>query len=345
LDKVIERLKKLKETRAASNDSAACTSNIIEVKVREVSKAVLPLDDANVNSNVLEAREDSETATVNATNDVLGEANVQVDKGSDAFIEDEQNGVEREEKLLGLNKEVLEEANVHVDKGSDAFNKEEHNGIELKEKLSELTNNVLGEVNVQIDYGSDAFVEDKQNGIELEEILSEVTNDVLDEANVQVDNGSDAFIDNEQKGVDFQVKQSELTNNVLGEGNVQVDRGSDAFIVNEQYGVGLEEKLLELNTRMKTVTKTKGHFMIPLHESETETMRTISFGGKPNCKKSSAVKRLLGLLEVSTPKMGKKGDVSEAKNEMEGMSNCSMAVSDCLRLYASVRLVCMKDTS
>jgi hypothetical protein len=71
---------------------------------------------------------------------------------------------------------------------------------------------------------------------------------------------------------------------------------------------------------MKTVTKTKGHFMIPLHESETETMRTISFGGKPNCRKS-------------------------AKNEMEGMSNCSMAVSDCLRLYASVRLVCMIDTS
>ena len=133
--------------------------------------------------------------------------------------------------------------------------------------------------------------------------------------------------------------------NFLKEANVQVDKVSDTFIENEQYGVGLEEKLSELNTRMKTVTKTKGHFMIPLHESETETMRAISFGRKPNCKKSSAVKRLLGHLEVSTPKMGKKGDVSEAKNEMEGMSNCSMAVSDCLRLYASVRLFFMLDTS
>jgi hypothetical protein len=113
--------KKAKKIIDASDNSVATvpTSNVSKVQVNEVFEAVLPfdevrenteadlpLDNANVNSNVLKVWEDSEDTlrldNPNVTENVREEANVQEDKGSDAFIEYEQNGVEVEDELSEL---------------------------------------------------------------------------------------------------------------------------------------------------------------------------------------------------------------------------------------------------
>jgi hypothetical protein len=275
LDNVIDRLNKLKVSRAASNDSAAYTSNVFEVKKREVSRAVLTLDDANVNSNVFEVREDSEAATINVTNVVLEEG-----KGSDAFIEDEQDGVEFEENSSEFTNDIVEEPNVQVDKGSDAFIEDEQDGIELEEILSELVN-FLKEANVQVDKVSDAFIENEQyvgferlselntrminvtktkGRIEHNEKQSLLTNDVPEEANVRVHKGSDAFIENEQYGVEIEEKLLELSNEVLEEANVRVVKGSDAFIEIEQNGMESEVILSESTDVLEEAGHLDRHF-------------------------------------------------------------------------------------
>ena len=118
---MVFRPKKAKKTIDASDNSVATvpTSNVSKVQVNEVFEAVLPfdevrenteadlpLDNANVNSNVLKVLEDSEDTlrldNTNVTDNVREEANVQEDKGSDAFIENEQNGVEVKEELSEL---------------------------------------------------------------------------------------------------------------------------------------------------------------------------------------------------------------------------------------------------
>ena len=105
----------------ASEDSTVPSmNNVFQVQAREVSEQVLPLDevrenievsllfeDDNVKGNVLEVREDSEDAlpldNTNVTDNVLEESDVQVDKGSDAFSENEQKGVKVGEELSELN--------------------------------------------------------------------------------------------------------------------------------------------------------------------------------------------------------------------------------------------------
>lgn len=151
LDEAIVRSdqKEFKETRAASDDSAAPTSNYFQVEEKEGFEAGLLLNDVNVNDSVLEVREDSEAAPVlGVTDDVREDGNVQVDNGCDDLIENEQKGFEEELSELDTRMETMTKKKVHFQtplhenaskrKRSDFFSKKDmiNRSLSVSDRIS-----------------------------------------------------------------------------------------------------------------------------------------------------------------------------------------------------------------